>query len=62
MKPIVNQDICVGCGNCNATCPEVFLLNEENKAYSLCDVVSTEFEDIVKTAKDNCPVGAIFLS
>ena len=28
MRAFVDQDLCIGCGMCNAACPEVFELND----------------------------------
>jgi len=29
---MVNQDLCIGCGTCEALCPSVFKLNQAGKA------------------------------
>ncbi len=60
MKACVDKDICIGCGLCADTCPEVFGL-EDDKAYVKVEVVPKELEEKVKEAKDNCPVDAIFV-
>jgi ferredoxin len=28
-KPIVNEDLCIGCGHCVEVCPQVFELESE---------------------------------
>jgi len=55
-KISVNQDTCIGCGACEATCPESFKLNG-GKAKP----VKTEVEKLTceKDAETECPVGAI---
>lgn len=58
MKACVDKDLCIGCGLCADTCPEVFELKED-KAYVKVDVVPKELEDKVVEAKDSCPVDAI---
>lgn len=58
MKACVDQEICIGCGLCADTCPEVFELKED-KAYVKVQDVPKNLEDKVKEAKDNCPVDAI---
>ena len=55
-KPVVDQELCIGCGECVDKCPEVFELRDD-KAYVLgsgrcgtCDC---------QEAVDICPVQAI---
>ena len=35
MKAVVDQDLCVGCGMCEGTCPAVFSMNEEGQAQAI---------------------------
>lgn len=58
MKAIVDEDICIGAGNCARTCPEVFELRE-NVSHVKVEVVQPELEKIVRKAVDECPVSAI---
>ena len=39
MKAIVDKERCFGCGVCEATCPEVFQLGDDNKAKVKIDPV-----------------------
>lgn len=56
----VDRDLCIGSGDCVATEPDVFLLDDEGKAVVLDpDAVATD--DIVEAAR-NCPVTAIFVT
>ena len=54
----IEEDLCIGCGVCVSTCPDVFELNDEGKAtiiskdYSACDV---------KDVAESCPVDAIIV-
>ncbi len=56
MKVTINRDECIGCGACVSMCPDVFSLDEENKAVvsnvegSNCDL---------KAVAESCPVGVI---
>ena len=56
MKVTINRDECIGCSACVSMCPDVFSLDEENKAVvsnieaSNCDL---------KSVAESCPVGAI---
>lgn len=54
--PVVDMDLCIGCGSCSELCPEVFELRDE-KAWvigpdkcSTCDC---------QAAADTCPTEAI---
>ncbi|MFH1782869.1 MAG: ferredoxin [Candidatus Omnitrophota bacterium] len=58
MKAIMNEELCVGCGLCVNTCPEVFQMKED-KAIVIGSTVSPENEETCKQAKDECPVDAI---
>ena len=61
MKVTVDQDVCVGSGNCEATAPDVFEVRD-NKAHVKVDTVPEGQEDKVKEAEDGCPTGAISTS
>jgi ferredoxin len=55
-KPIVDWDLCIGCGSCAELCPEVFQLRDE-KAYV---IAPDKCEDCnCQEAADICPVAAI---
>ncbi|MDD5859205.1 MAG: ferredoxin [Eubacteriales bacterium] len=58
MKYKVNDE-CIGCGMCEATCPEVFSLTDEGVAKAIEDEVPADAEASAAEAKDSCPVGAI---
>ena len=58
MKAIVDKETCIGCGLCESTCPEVFLM-EENVAVVKADPVPPEAEASCREAADGCPVQAI---
>ena len=51
----VNHDLCIGCGTCEALCPETFKLNAEGKA----DPISQEESPCAKNAAESCPTQAI---
>ena len=57
---IVRYDltICIGCGNCETICPEVFKLNEETEK---AEVINPEggSEELIQEAIDTCPVRCI---
>jgi ferredoxin len=55
----VDRDLCIGSGDCVATVPEVFELDDEGKAIVL-DPDAAATDDIVEAGR-NCPVTAIFV-
>ncbi len=56
-RPVVDYDLCEGCGTCVELCPEVFELRDDEKAYVIgidkCDTCDCQ------EAADLCPVEAI---
>lgn len=58
MKVSVDQEICVGSGNCQAVAPEVFQVRDGVAQVKL-DPVPKELEGKVQEAMDNCPVQAL---
>lgn len=68
MKVIINREDCIGCGVCEAVCPEVFRLIDDGKS-SITEKyrkesldqgeVGEELASCVENAKDSCPVEAI---
>ena len=55
--PVIDMDLCIGCGSCSELCPEVFETRDDEKAYVIgpdkcgtCDC---------QAAADACPVEAI---
>lgn len=59
MKLEVNQDVCIGCGACQAIAPDVFEVNDEGVAEAKVEVVPEEAENDAIDAKEGCPVSAI---
>jgi len=55
----VDRSLCIGSGDCVDTAPDVFQLDEEDKAV-VVDPDGASVDDIV-TAAGNCPVSAIFV-
>jgi len=57
MRPFVDEDLCVGCGLCQASCPSVFRLNNDEKSEvvgpAACDTCDCQ------QAIENCPAQAI---
>lgn len=51
----VDREKCIGCGSCEAVCPEVFEMKDDMKAH----VKTQKNLPCVKEAIDTCPVDAI---
>jgi ferredoxin len=56
----VDRALCYGFGDCVDTLPDVFVLDEENKA-RVIDPDAADIEEILEAAQ-NCPVDAIIVT
>ena len=61
MKVSVDQDICIGSGNCEAIAPEVFVVKDGTSHVKVGQVPEDQ-EDKVKKAVEECPSRAISTS
>ena len=60
MKVKVDQNKCIGCGNCVAlTESNVFDFNEDGLAECILKEIPNEFEEVTKEAIEQCPTEAI---
>ncbi len=59
MKMKVLEDVCIGCGACQAICDDVFEINDNGIAFVKVDVIPEDKIDEANDAKEGCPVGAI---
>ncbi|SFG00484.1 ferredoxin [Desulfotomaculum arcticum] len=59
MHAEVDQDLCISCGACIDTCPEVFDWNDDEKAHAVVDEVPNDLEEQAQEAAGNCPTDAI---
>lgn len=60
MKATVDNELCIGCGLCAQTCPEVFQMSSD-KVKVVVAVVPKNLEANCQEAADNCPVTAILI-
>ncbi len=59
MKLEVNKDLCIGCGACQATAPNVFEIDDDGLAkVKVNEVVEEDREDAID-ALEGCPTSAI---
>ena len=58
MKFNVDKNICIGCGACQAICPNVFEIEEDGLATAVNEATDQTIED-AQDAMAGCPVGAI---
>jgi ferredoxin len=58
MKAIVDEDLCIASGNCEASCPKVFKVIDGVSRVQV-DPVPKEAEQCARDAVDGCPAGAI---
>ena len=61
MKAIVDENLCIGCGICEAVCPDVFELVDGIAKVKTTPVPATA-EDECREAAEGCPVEAISLN
>jgi ferredoxin len=59
MRPVVDEELCIGCGNCSEICPAVFHLKDEKSV--VIDEEACDFAECCEAAAENCPVEAITL-
>ena len=51
----IDEEMCIGCGTCQAICPEVFEMDNDGKA----KIISQTESPCIKEALESCPVNAI---
>jgi ferredoxin len=59
IKVTVDRSLCIGSGDCVDTAPNVFQLDEEDKAV-VVDPDGASVDEVIQAA-GNCPVSAIFV-
>lgn len=59
MKLEVKQDLCIGCGACVNTCPNVFSFNNEGYAQAIVEDIKEEDQEKAMEALESCPTDAI---
>ena len=59
MNVKVIEDKCIGCGQCEAVCPDVFQIGDEGFAEVITNEFKDELIDDIKMAASGCPTDAI---
>jgi len=59
MRVKVDPELCIACGACVSTAPEVYDWDDDGKAVAVEDDVPAEMEDEVREALESCPTEAI---
>lgn len=58
MHAEINREGCIGCGICADTCPEVFRMDDDNKAEAYA-AITPDVVDAANEAAESCPVSVI---
>ncbi|NLM37423.1 MAG: ferredoxin [Firmicutes bacterium] len=59
MKTKVDPELCIACGLCISTCPDVYSWDDDGKAQAVEETVPQEQESCAEEAAENCPTSAI---
>jgi len=62
MQVHIDDERCRGHGMCCALCPQVFELTDDGYAIVRATEVPVELHDVVRSAVDQCPEGAISIT
>jgi len=61
MRARVEKDSCASCGLCVDLCPDIFVMDSDDKADVKLNPVPPEAEAACRDAADQCPTSAILL-
>jgi ferredoxin len=59
MKPVIDEDLCIGDGSCEDLCPDVFQLGDDGLAHVISDNPDEEYYGCISDAEAACPTSAI---
>jgi ferredoxin len=63
MRPVVDEDLCIGCGSCEEICPDVFEVGDDGFSHVIAADAAAACADsgCCEEAAEECPVSAISL-
>ncbi len=59
MKPVIEQDLCIGDGICETICPDVFEMRDDGLAYVIDENPSEDLRSAIEECVEVCPTEAI---
>lgn len=59
MRAKVFKDKCIGCGQCEATCDDVFRIGDDGYAETIVDEIPKDVLEDAQLACESCPTEAI---
>jgi ferredoxin len=59
MRPVIDHDDCIGCGQCEQVYPEVFELGDDGFAHVINEEPAEDLASKVEEAIEECPTAAI---
>jgi ferredoxin len=59
MRPVVDEDLCIGCGTCEDLCPAVFQIGDDGLSHVIAEHPDPEHHECVRDSEAACPVSAI---
>ena len=62
MKATVDENLCIGCGLCEDTCPDGFRIMDDGYSHVICEKIGEDSYDCVRESEEICPVDAISFS
>lgn len=58
MYVTIDEGLCVGCGSCEALCPDVFAMNDRGTAEPIAEATEANKADVEEAIK-MCPMNCI---